>query len=232
MKKRLALFCSVACLSSAIWAAPTINAQSSLSDQAGYSLGYLLAKNNADAMRGLDLDAFIQGLVTASQQKQPTLSEQEMKQAIGTYRQQAENQEFLKLQQQAKKNSDAERIFLSQNAKKSDVKTLTSGVQYTVLQLGTGATPQPNSNVTINYEGRLIDGTVFDSSIARQQEVSVNINDLVLGLQQGLATMKEGGKTRFFVPAKLGYGEIGTGDVIEPNSTLIFDVELIKVNKP
>ncbi|WP_269915190.1 FKBP-type peptidyl-prolyl cis-trans isomerase [Acinetobacter sp. HY1485] len=231
MKKCLALFCSVTCLSSALWAAPTINAQSSLSDQAGYSLGYLLAKNNADAMRGLDLDAFIQGIVTASQQKQPVLSEQQMKQAIGTYRQQAENQEFIKLQQQAKKNSDAERIFLSQNAKKPDIKTLASGVQYTVLQMGKGITPQPNSNVTINYEGRLIDGTVFDSSIARQQEVNVNMSDLVLGLQQGLATMKEGGKTRFFIPAKFGYGEIGTGDVIEPNSTLIFDVELIKVNK-
>lgn len=229
MKKIIAFTCLMVGISQT-WAAP-VTARSDLGDQAGYSLGYLLAKNNADAMRGLDLDAFIQGLTAASNQQTPALSNEQMSRAINEYRQQAESAEFKKLKQQAQTNIQAEQKFLIANAKQPQVIKTTSGLQYTVLKAGSGQIPQANSTVTINYEGRLLDDTVFDSSIARQQPITLNLVDVIPGLQEGLKTMKEGGKTRFFIPSTLGYGDIGSGDAIQPNSLLIFDVELIKVEK-
>jgi FKBP-type peptidyl-prolyl cis-trans isomerase FklB len=113
--------------------------------------------------------------------------------------------------------------------KKADVKTTASGLQYMVLQQGQGKSPKANSKVKVHYEGRLIDQTVFDSSIARQQPAEFQVSQVIQGWTEGLQLMKEGAKYRFFIPAKLGYGQIGSGDVIEPNSTLIFDVELIEV---
>ena len=98
-----------------------------------------------------------------------------------------------------------------------------------VLQQGQGKSPKANSRVKVHYEGRLIDQTVFDSSIARQQPAEFQVSQVIQGWTEGLQLMKEGAKYRFFIPSKLGYGQIGSGDVIEPNSTLIFDVELIAV---
>lgn len=209
--------------------APTITSKSPLSDQAGYSLGYLLGKNNTEALQGINLDAFIQGLMVASTNQDPSLSEDQMGQVLNTYKKKTEAKEFLELKQQADNNLVSGNAFLAQNAKKQGVVTTPTGLQYLTIQEGSGNTPKATSTVQINYEGRLINGTVFDSSIARQQPVTLKISDVVTGLAQGLLTMKEGGKSRFFIPAKLGYGTIGSGDAIQPNSALIFDVELLKV---
>jgi len=104
-------------------------------------------------------------------------------------------------------------------------------LQYQILQEGKGKSPSANSNVRVHYEGRLIDGTVFDSSIARNQPVVFRTTQVITGWTEGLQLMKEGAKYRFFIPAELAYGQIGSGDVIEPNSTLIFDVELLEIIK-
>lgn len=229
MKKILSVVCVLSCLSTPVWAANTIDANSSLSTQAGYSFGYLLGKSNAEAMQGLDLDAFVQGLTAASHNQNPALSEQEMANALALYKKQAEAKDLIQHQQQAEINAKAGAEFLAKNARQAGVVTTASGLEYQVLQAGHGKSPNKNSAVEINYEGRLIDGTVFDSSIAREQSADFRVSEVVSGLAEGLLTMKEGGKTRFFIPAKLGYGEIGAGDAIGPNSTLIFDVELIKV---
>ncbi|MFX8627787.1 FKBP-type peptidyl-prolyl cis-trans isomerase, partial [Acinetobacter baumannii] len=111
----------------------------------------------------------------------------------------------------------------------SGVITTKSGLQYQVLKEGSGKTPKATSRVKVNYEGRLLDGTVFDSSIARNHPVDFQLNQVIAGWTEGLQTIKEGGKTRFFIPAKLAYGEVGAGDSIGPNSTLIFDIELLQV---
>ncbi|MEB5477863.1 FKBP-type peptidyl-prolyl cis-trans isomerase [Acinetobacter sp. ESL0695] len=229
MKKNLifAIF-SLSCITN-IASATTINTQSALSDQAGYSLGYLLGKNNTEALQGINLDAFIQGLTNAAQNTTPALNEEQMGQVLMTYKKQTEAKEFLELKQQAESNQKLGDSFLQKNMKKSGVITTKTGLQYITLQEGTGISPKSTSTVRLNYEGRLIDGTVFDSSIARQQPVTLQVKDVVTGLAQGLLTMKEGGKSRFFIPAQLGYGTIGAGDTIQPNSTLIFDVELLKV---
>ncbi|MBF7696285.1 FKBP-type peptidyl-prolyl cis-trans isomerase [Acinetobacter rathckeae] len=231
MKKMLVL-CTITSLSGSLWAVTNNNGvtlSSSQSDQAGYSLGYLLGKNNAEALQGINLDAFIQGLSTAAKGKQPVLSEQDMAKVLDRYKKQSEAKELNALQHVAEKNSREGEQFLADNAQKTGVMTTSTGLQYSTITTGTGKSPSKDSTVTINYEGRLLDGTVFDSSIARQQPVTLKISEVITGLAQGLSTMKEGGKSRFFIPAKLGYGAIGAGDAIGPDSTLIFDVDLIKV---
>ncbi|MBF7685782.1 FKBP-type peptidyl-prolyl cis-trans isomerase [Acinetobacter sp. B10A] len=232
MIKNILVLCTMVSISSSLMAVPnnnTVISSSPQGDQAGYSLGYLLGKNNADALQGINLDAFIQGLSSAAKGRQPALSEQEMMKVLDRYKKQSEAKELNALQRVSEKNNRESEQFLADNAKKTGVITTDTGLQYLVLNAGTGRSPSKDSTVTINYEGRLIDGTVFDSSIARQQPVTLKINEVITGLAQGLGTMKEGGKSRFFIPAKLGYGAIGAGDAIEPDSTLIFDVELIKV---
>ena len=126
-------------------------------------------------------------------------------------------------------NQKQGQAFLTENAKKSDIITTKSGLQYQVLQAGTGKSPKANSKVKVNYEGRLLDGTVFDSSIARNHPVEFQLSQVIQGWTEGVQTMKEGGKTRFFIPANLAYGDVGSGDAIGPNSVLIFDIELLQV---
>jgi FKBP-type peptidyl-prolyl cis-trans isomerase FklB len=149
--------CALSCLSTPVWAASTIDANSSLSTQAGYSFGYLLGKSNAEAIQGLDLNAFVQGLTAASHNQNPALSEQEMANALALYKKQAEAKDLLQHQQQAQINAQAGADFLANNARQAGVVTTASGLQYQVIKAGQGKSPSKNSTVEINYEGRLID---------------------------------------------------------------------------
>ena len=119
--------------------------------------------------------------------------------------------------------------YLSENAKKEGVVTLKSGLQYQVLREGNGKKPQATDQVKCHYEGFLIDGTVFDSSVQRGEPAVFGLQQVIAGWTEGLQLMKEGGKTRFFIPYLLGYGPSGAGNSIPPYAALIFDVELIKV---
>jgi len=132
---------------------------------------------------------------------------------------------------QIKDNKTLGREFLEQNAKNDSVVQTQSGLQYMVLKEGTGAKPGPTDEVTVHYTGRLLDGTVFDSSVERGEPATFPLNGVIAGWTEGLQLMSEGSKYRLFIPSELAYGSKGAGDQILPNSTLIFDVELIKVNK-
>ena len=125
---------------------------------------------------------------------------------------------------------DGER-FLKENATKEGVKTTESGLQYLVLEEGNDVHPSATDEVTVHYTGKLIDGTVFDSSVERGEPATFALNQVIKGWTEGLQLMGEGAKYRLFIPYELAYGEQGAGDVIPPYSTLIFDVELIKVGK-
>lgn len=125
--------------------------------------------------------------------------------------------------------SDEGQAFLKTNAAKKDVVTTASGLQYKVVRPGTGISPRATDLVQVHYHGTLINGEVFDSSVERGQPASFALNQVIKGWTEGLQLMKEGGKTTFYIPADLAYGERSTGK-IKPNSTLIFDVELIKVH--
>ena len=133
--------------------------------------------------------------------------------------------------QQIKDNKTLGREFMEENAKNDSVTQTKSGLQYMVLKEGTGAKPGPTDKVTVHYTGRLLDGTVFDSSVERGEPATFPLNQVIAGWTEGLQLMSEGSKYRLFIPSELAYGSKGAGDQILPNSTLIFDVELIKVEK-
>ncbi len=119
--------------------------------------------------------------------------------------------------------------FLAENAKKEGITVTASGLQYEVLTEGTGAQPKATDTVRCHYEGRLLDGTVFDSSYKRNEPADFGLQQVIAGWTEGVQLMKEGSKFRFYIPYMLAYGEGGAGAMIPPYSTLIFDVELIKV---
>ena len=140
------------------------------------------------------------------------------------------NEYFQKKEKEQAQNAIAEgKVYLEQNAKRNGVTQTKSGLQYEVLAEGTGKSPKATDTVRCHYEGRLLDGTVFDSSYKRGEPADFGLNQVIPGWTEGVQLMKEGAKFRFHIPYLLAYGERGAGAQIPPYSTLIFDVELIKV---
>ena len=133
--------------------------------------------------------------------------------------------------QQIKDNKTLGREFMEQNAKNDSVVQTQSGLQYMALKEGTGAKPSATDTVTVHYTGKLLDGTVFDSSVERGEPATFALDQVIPGWTEGLQLMSEGSEYRLFIPSELAYGSKGAGDKILPNATLIFDVQLIKVTK-
>lgn len=227
--KKIGLIIAASTMSLSVLAATPITNKSPAKEQFSYSYGYLMGRNNTDALTDLNLDTFYQGLQEGAQSKTARLTDEEMAKAINDYKKTLEAKQLVEFQKTGQLNIQAGTAFLADNAKKSGVITTKSGLQYQVLKEGNGQKPKATSRVKVNYEGRLLDGTVFDSSIARNHPVEFQLSQVITGWTEGVQTMKEGGKTRFFIPANLAYGEVGAGDSIGPNSTLIFDIELLQV---
>jgi FKBP-type peptidyl-prolyl cis-trans isomerase FklB len=142
------------------------------------------------------------------------------------------NNYFAKLQMEAdQKNKEFGLKFLEENKKKEGIQVTNSGLQYEVLTMGDGEKPKATSTVRCHYEGRLIDGSVFDSSYRRNQPADFPVNQVIPGWTEALQLMPVGSKWRLFIPSELGYGEHGAGDMIAPNTVLIFDVELLSIVK-
>lgn len=186
-----------------------------------YALGYQVSSQTPPE---LNTQQFIQGFEDGHAKKDPQYTEEQISAALAAYQKAAQQQQ----EAQVKGEAQAEKAFLTENAKKSGVVTTASGLQYQVIKQGSGAQPTATSQVTVHYEGKLVNGTVFDSSIARKEPITFALNQVIPGWTEGVQLMKEGSKYRLFIPAELGYGAQETG-AIPPNSTLIFDVELIKV---
>ena len=126
-------------------------------------------------------------------------------------------------------NLEKGQTFLKENASKPGVKTTPSGLQYKVITEGSGKSPKATDTVLVHYRGTTIDGTEFDSSYKRNEPISFPLNGVIPGWTEGVQLMKEGGKVELFIPSNLAYGSQGAGGVIPPDSTLIFDIELLKV---
>jgi FKBP-type peptidyl-prolyl cis-trans isomerase FklB len=183
--------------------------------------------------QGIDVDpkAFAAGLADALAGKLQ-LSDAEIKDVLTTARTQLMAKQQAKQQADAAANAKASEAFLAANGKKEGVKTTASGLEYKVLKAGTGKTPTLKDTVKVHYQGTLIDGTVFDSSIQRGEPVVFPLDGVIPGWTEALQLMKEGDKFQLFIPPKLAYGAAGAGDKIGPNAVLIFEVELIDIEKP
>lgn len=194
-------------------------------DKISYALGLSIGNNFQNSgINCLQVEDFVKGLNDVLSGAQPAISYDEAKQVI--------NEFFMNLQKQKLElNKKAGEEFLSINKGKAGVVTLPSGLQYQVLQNGTGATPSAADKVRCHYHGTLINGTVFDSSVQRGQPAVFGVSQVIPGWVEALQLMSVGSKWRLFIPSELAYGEQGAGDVIEPNSTLIFDVELLDIVK-
>ncbi|MEH6658711.1 FKBP-type peptidyl-prolyl cis-trans isomerase [Leeuwenhoekiella marinoflava] len=139
------------------------------------------------------------------------------------------NQKLIELKEaERKKRVETQKEFLAENAKKEGIITTESGLQYEIIQAGTGATPKASDKVEVNYEGKLIDGTVFDSSYERGESITFGVGQVIKGWTEVLQLMKEGAKYRAYIPADLAYGDRDMGE-IPPSSTLIFDIELLEI---
>ena len=194
-------------------------------DKVSYALGLSIGNNFQNSgIKKLQVEDFVKGLEDVLGEKQPAISYEEAKQVINDY--------FMKLQQERLEiNKQAGAEFLEINRHKAGVVELPSGLQYAILKQGTGAKPSASDKVKCHYHGTLINGTVFDSSVQRGEPATFGVSQVIPGWVEALQLMPVGSKWRLFIPSNLAYGEHGAGDVIEPNSTLIFDVELLDIVK-
>lgn len=200
-------------------------------DKASYALGLGIG-HQLKGMGGskLNIDDFAQAIKDVIQGKEPQMSMKEAQIVANTFIQEAEKEnQKLKEEAGAKFKAYGEQ-YLAENAKKDGVKVTKNGLQYEVLNEGTGKSPKATDSVKCHYEGRLIDGTVFDSSYRRGTPATFPLNGVIAGWTEGLQLMKEGAKYRFHIPYNLAYGANGAGESIPPYSALVFDVELLGVN--
>lgn len=201
-------------------------------DSVSYSLGYqngqFLKQRGMTDINPAKLKA---GLQAALDDADAQLSDSQMQQVIQGFQQEARRKEQQQRMEKAEQNKKEGEKFLAENKNKEGVKVTDSGLQYKVLEEGSGVSPDSTDKVRVNYKGTLIDGTVFDSSYERGKPVTFPLNRVIDGWTEGLQLMKEGAKYKFFVPGSLAYGQNPPPrGPIGPNETLIFEVELLKVN--
>ena len=192
----------------------------------GIGIGMQLKQMGATDMNVDDFAAAIKDVLAGNELKVPN---HEAQQIVQDYFMAQEKKLNEQRAAQGKIAKEAGEKYLAENAKKDGVVTLPSGLQYQVIKEGNGKKPSAKDTVRCHYEGFLIDGTVFDSSVQRGEPAEFGLQQVIAGWTEGLQLMQEGAKYRFFIPYILAYGESGAGGSIPPFATLIFDVELIEV---
>jgi FKBP-type peptidyl-prolyl cis-trans isomerase FklB len=198
-------------------------------EKISYSIGYQIGGDFKRQGVELAPDLLVKGIQDAAGGAEPRVPPQEMRKTLVELKRKVEADERKRRRENAGKHRAEGEAFLAANGKKEGVVTLPSGLQYKVLTGGKGTSPNPTDNVTVRYRGTLIDGTEFDSSYKRNAPVTFGVDRVIPGWKEALPMMMEGAKWQLFVPAKLGYGDRGAGPLIPPDSTLIFEVELISV---
>ncbi len=194
-------------------------------DKISYALGLSIGNNFlSSGIKNIDFEAFLKGMKDVINGTTPAMSYEEAKEVMNDY--------FSKLQdERLEVNQKAGEEFLAINKNKPGVVTLPSGLQYEILKKGDGPIPVLTDQVKCHYHGTLIDGTVFDSSIERGQPATFGVNQVIPGWVEALQLMPVGSKWKLFIPSNLAYGKSGAGQMIEPNSALIFEVEILDIVK-
>lgn len=199
--------------------------------KASYTLGTDLAKNLATQGIHIDMTALIAGIRDITENKKPQLTEQEMQAAIMQLKKELMAKKIAEHKKLAQQNAKAGADFLAKNKTKPGIKVLPGGLQYKVIKAGKGPHPTENDYITAHYEGRLLNGKVFDSSFKRGKPLEFQMGDVIKGWGEALKQMRPGAKWEIYVPASLAYGERGAGKVIGPNETLIFTIDFIHASK-
>jgi FKBP-type peptidyl-prolyl cis-trans isomerase FklB len=194
-------------------------------DSANYAYGMVLASNAGRQLGGdMNKEAILEGFRAALYGEQTVMTTEQSNKVFQDYNKASQKRAI-------DKNKLEGQRFLDENKKRKEVTTTASGLQYEVLKKGTGTThPLATDKVQVHYHGTLLNGTVFDSSVDRGQPATFPLNGVIKGWTEGVQYMKEGDKFKFFIPSDLAYGERGAGGQIKPGATLIFEVELLKIN--
>ncbi|MBD2716875.1 FKBP-type peptidyl-prolyl cis-trans isomerase [Microvirga sp. STR05] len=204
-----------------------------LKEQISYIIGRDLARNFAQQGLDLDVDILAASMKEGISGEPSRLSQEQVQEAMMQLQQQMggpEDEDDTQDPNAMNNNKEEGEAFLSENKNKPGITTLPSGLQYEVLTEGSGKKPGPTSQVTTHYHGTLLNGNVFDSSYQRGQPATFGVNQVIAGWTEALQLMPEGSKWRLYIPSNLAYGKRGAGRDIGPDSALIFDVELLKVN--
>lgn len=200
-------------------------------DRISYALGLSMGNNfRASGISELNVQDFADGVAAVFYGATPKMTYDEAKAEIQNFFAELEKKQRAAAEEAGKQNKEAGEAFLAENGKRVEVKTTPSGLQYEVLTEGDGPMPEATDQVEVHYTGKLINGTVFDSSVDRGVPATFGVTQVIPGWVEALQLMKAGSKWRLFIPSNLAYGPNGApGSPIGPNSTLIFDVELLKV---
>ncbi|MDX1319220.1 MAG: FKBP-type peptidyl-prolyl cis-trans isomerase [Oceanospirillum sp.] len=199
-------------------------------DRLSYSLGLIMGQRLKQEFTNLNVDMMAQAVKDLYADGDLKMTEAEVKETMQAYQQKKMLEQQEAQAKAAEANLKAGQDFLAANGKKKGVVTTESGLQYQVLTAGNGAKPALTDQVKVHYEGKLLNGEVFDSSYKRGEPVTFGLNQVIPGWQEGLQLMSVGSKWKIFIPSDLAYGPGGTGGPIGPNETLIFEVELLDIN--
>lgn len=199
-------------------------------DRISYALGLSMGNNfKSSGIQTINVKDFADGVAAVFDGATPKMTYDEAKAEIRDFFQAMEAKQQEAAKEMAKVNQAAGEKFLTENGKRAEVHTTASGLQYEVLKEGDGAMPSASDQVVVHYTGKLIDGTVFDSSVERGEPATFGVTQVIAGWVEALQMMKAGSQWRLYIPGNLAYGANGAGNIIGPNATLIFDVELLKV---
>lgn len=199
-------------------------------DRISYALGLSMGNNfRASGIDEINVQDFADGVAAVFYGSTPKMTYDEAKEVIREYFTEMEKKQQEAAKEAGKINEEAGKAFLEKNGKREEVHTTPSGLQYEIIKEGDGPKPAATDQVEVHYTGKLIDGTVFDSSEERGVPATFGVTQVIPGWVEALQLMSAGSKWRLYIPSQLAYGPAGAGNVIGPNSTLIFDVELLKV---
>lgn len=198
-------------------------------DKVSYGIGMDIGNGLKSQSIDIDPDILSQGIKDVMSGGQTLMTDEQFREVMTNLRNEMMAKQIARMKELADKNKKEGETYLEENKKKEGVVTLPSGLQYKVITEGTGEKPKATDTVTANYRGTLIDGTEFDSSEKHGQAMTFKVNGVIPGWTEALQLMKAGSKWQLFIPSNLAYGERGAGRDIGPNSTLIFDVELLSI---
>ena len=196
---------------------------------ASYAVGLDIGRSLQPAAGHLDVDAFARGVADVLAEREPALADSVLQGALQRFSETIQTAMAEETAAEGQANLEEGEKYMAENGQKPGVTTTESGIQYEVLQEGTGPKPTTADQVTIHYRGTLIDGTEFDSSHSRGQPAQFGVTGVIPGFTEALQLMSVGSKYRVVIPGHLAYGEAGTGGAIGPNETLIFEIELISI---